>query len=215
MTLVVEFEAASPELFLGPTIEAYPSLEVELERVYAIDPDHPIAFCWMRGVDAERIAAALARDGTVDVAESLERVRDRTLYRLTRSDGGDGAVVGAYRRWVEAGATLLDGRAVDGCWECRMRFPDREAFAGFHEFLSAAGVSFDLHRLADGGDDADEEFLTAPQREALVAAFEAGFFDVPRETTLEAVANDLGISDQALSERLRRGESRLIEQYVP
>lgn len=56
--------------------------------------------------------------------------------------------------------------------------------------------------------------LTPAQAEALRAAFEAGYFAVPREATAAEVADGLGISKSAFLERLRRGQSALLEQVV-
>lgn len=51
--------------------------------------------------------------------------------------------------------------------------------------------------------------LTAKQREMMIAAAEMGYFEVPRQVGLESVASEIGISSQAASERLRRGQHRL------
>ena len=41
-------------------------------------------------------------------------------------------------------------------------------------------------------------------------AFEAGYYDIPRDATLEDIADELEISRQALANRLRRGYRNLI-----
>ncbi len=56
--------------------------------------------------------------------------------------------------------------------------------------------------------------LTDPQHEALRLALEAGYFDVPRETTLSVLASDLEVSSQALSARLRRGQASVLERAL-
>lgn len=210
MSLVAEYDATSPILALGPTLETFPELEIDLERQYALDPDRPVAFCWMDGVRADRLEAGLTADETITDVECYETDGDRSLYRVHESETN---AVGAYRKWVSLGAELLDARGTNGRWEIRMRFPDRDAFATYHDFLEANDVSFDLHRLSDGVRTGHDDVLTPRQRDALRAAYESGFFDVPRETTLGELATELGISDQAVSERLRRGQSRLLEQH--
>ncbi|AXR76893.1 helix-turn-helix domain-containing protein [Natrarchaeobaculum sulfurireducens] len=214
MSLLAGFEAISPDLLLGQTLESLPSLTLDVERQYALDPAHPIAFCWARCRDLERLERTLDDDGTVDAYERITRSEEWTLYRIRRSDSG---VVNAYRRWVAAGGELLDCRGTDGRWVIEMRFPDRESFTRYHEFLQDEDVEVRLHRLAagDGADHRREsDPLTESQREALVLAHESGFYDIPRETTLETIADALEISNQAVSERLRRGQSRLIEHHL-
>ncbi|MFP8951890.1 helix-turn-helix domain-containing protein [Natrialbaceae archaeon A-arb3/5] len=214
MSLLAEFEAASPEFILGPTLEAMPSLTIELERQYALDPDRPIAFCWTRYHDIEQFERVLRDDRTVDEFDRILDNGDQSLYRVQQSDSG---VIHAYRRWVSVGGELLDCRGSAGRWEVEMRFPDQAAFADYHTFLERKDVEFELQRLANGDEavrDGRPNTLTESQREALVLAHERGFFEVPRRTTLSTIADALDISNQAVSERLRRGQARLVDEHV-
>ncbi|MFC7007931.1 helix-turn-helix domain-containing protein [Halalkalicoccus salilacus] len=43
---------------------------------------------------------------------------------------------------------------------------------------------------------------------------EAGYFKVPKEVTLVELAEEQGVSHQAMSERIRRGVHHLIEQTL-
>ncbi|AFZ72467.1 helix-turn-helix domain-containing protein [Natronobacterium gregoryi] len=54
--------------------------------------------------------------------------------------------------------------------------------------------------------------LTPAQEACMRTALEMGYFAIPRETTSEAVAAELGISKSAFLERLRRGEQALLRQ---
>ncbi|WP_435551631.1 helix-turn-helix domain-containing protein [Natrinema sp. CGMCC1.2065] len=214
MSLHVAFEASSPSLVLAPTFDALPSLEVDLERQYALDPDRPIAFCWLRCRDRDWLERALAADPTVARFDRIAGGDGRDLYRLQRSETN---VVGAYRQWVAAGGELLECRGTDGRWNVEMRFPDRASFGRYHDFLVDEGVSVELRRLAETdarSRRAGDPTLTDRQREALSLAHERGFFEVPRETDLAEIASQLEISNQAVSERLRRGQARLVESHV-
>lgn len=53
------------------------------------------------------------------------------------------------------------------------------------------------------------DVLTDKQREMMQTASDMGYFEVPREVGLAAVADEIGISSQAASERLRRGQHKL------
>ncbi|WP_222917748.1 helix-turn-helix domain-containing protein [Natrinema sp. SYSU A 869] len=213
MSLLAAFEASSPALVLGPTLEALPSIDVELERQYALDPDRPIAFCRLRYHDRDGLDRTLAADDTIDEFERIGGSDDENLYRLQRSETD---VIGAYREWVDAGGELLECRGSDGSWEVEMRFPDRASFSRYHEFLASEGVSLELQRLADGDGRrrGPRPALTDAQREALTLAHEHGFFEVPRETGLSEIAAQLEISNQAVSERLRRGQAQLIDDQL-
>ncbi|MFB6296675.1 MAG: helix-turn-helix domain-containing protein, partial [Halobacteriales archaeon] len=55
---------------------------------------------------------------------------------------------------------------------------------------------------------------TDEQREALVAAYEQGYFAEPRETSLEALAESLELSPTAVAGRLRRGMKATVEMTL-
>lgn len=59
-------------------------------------------------------------------------------------------------------------------------------------------------------DRAVDEALTARQREVLAAAHDAGYYEWPRETTGEDLADDLGLSPATFHQHLRTAERKLI-----
>lgn len=52
--------------------------------------------------------------------------------------------------------------------------------------------------------------LTEPQRRATRLAVRKGYYDIPRGCTTKELADELGISDQAVTERLRRAIVALV-----
>lgn len=57
--------------------------------------------------------------------------------------------------------------------------------------------------------------LTDRQREVLQTAAEAGYYQIPRETTHEEIAEDLGCSESVVGQHLRRAEAALVSSVVP
>ena len=55
-----------------------------------------------------------------------------------------------------------------------------------------------------------EAALTDTQLEALALAYERGYFEFPREVTLEALGEELGISRQAVGSRIRGGINHVL-----
>lgn len=93
-------------------------------------------------------------------------------------------------------------------------FATREAFTMFSSFWQD-NADFKLQRLTqDGEPEPPGDGLTDDQHEALRTAYELGYFDIPRQASLEAVAGELEISASAASERLRRAQTELIETTV-
>ena len=99
-------------------------------------------------------------------------------------------------------------------WRQRGWFADREAFRAFAAFWQA-NAGFHLHRLTrDGDPEPAGQGLTDRQDEALRIAYELGYFEIPRGASLDAVADELGISAASASERLRRAQTRLLEETM-
>lgn len=85
------------------------------------------------------------------------------------------------------------------------------------EFLSGMelDVSTESVRMAPDVDKrARDAILTDQQEHAIGRAAALGYFDVPRRIQLGALADRLGTSQSALSELLRRAESRLVSVYL-
>lgn len=125
-----------------------------------------------------------------------------------------------------AGKHLPDGlifetrRRESMCW-WRVLMRSDEKIGIFYDELGARlrdGLSFRMGHLRDATKWRREELVgvTPPdeQEDALQTAVEAGYYDPPRETTLDEIAADLGIPRSTLSYRLRQAESKLVHQYV-
>jgi predicted DNA binding protein len=55
--------------------------------------------------------------------------------------------------------------------------------------------------------------LTERQEQIVRIAFEKGYFDVPKNTTIDGLAKLFNISPSTLAEILQRGEKKIIDQY--
>lgn len=97
--------------------------------------------------------------------------------------------------------------------------PDRERLTDLVDSLKAATKELDLLQLRQVDPETSEstgqtvtvalDEVTEKQREAVTKAVAAGYYSTPRETSLEELANDLGISKSACSQRLNAVESTL------
>jgi predicted DNA binding protein len=103
-------------------------------------------------------------------------------------------------------------------WVFRLRAGDGEVLQSLQRECRDLGRNFAVRRLdrsATDSDPATDQYgLTARQREVLMTAIDAGFFAIPRETTLADLAAELDISDQAVSDHLRRAQRNLLQATV-
>lgn len=213
MSLIAEFDIASPKLALSTALDAAPAMSIEIEQEFGAPSGRPIIFFWAEGGDFEAFERGLEDDETVTNIERLIDVEERALYRVEVTDATRAVT---YPMWIRLGIEGLEGMYRDGRWQSRMRFPDREALRGYRQWCDEHDVTFELRQLYDAerAERRPNDSLTDRQREALELAGDRGFFAIPRESSLADLAAELGISEQAVSERLRRGTARLIDSSL-
>ena len=113
---------------------------------------------------------------------------------------------------TETDVVLLSGMGTAAEWTFELRADEREAVSAFQQYCQEHDIPVELtalHALSEMQTGAPHD-LTEPQREALVLAYERGYYHSPRAVTLEELADDLGITGQSLGSRLRRGTHRLV-----
>lgn len=101
-------------------------------------------------------------------------------------------------------------------WRFRILTPEHAALKSFQQRCMDAGIALEIERVSETvpPDDDTAAALTAPQREALQLARKRGYYEIPRETTLEELSCELGITRQAVSDRLRRGTKTLVDRAL-
>lgn len=206
MSVIVEFSLSSPRLNLHEATTAAPGVTIEVESVDGSPNGDPNTVVLASGGDRDAFDAALRADPTVTDVTLLDEFPDYSLYRYRY---GAETELRLYPVWVELGAAQLNIECRDGTWDLRIRFPSREALAEFQRVCERENVTFDLHSIYGKSVGAKSQTLTDGQQEALRVALDAGYLDVPRSAPLSAVADELGVSEQSASERLRRATRNL------
>lgn len=211
MSVVIRFTVPAAEFSLGRALSLDATERVRLETVVPTS-DATVPYLWVPTEDADDVETSLSTSPLVDTAEVVDETGEETLFRVRWEDAVDG-VLAALR---DTGGALLKASGTADLWTFRARFGHHDDVSVFHQRCLDAGISLTLEELHDRatGDDGDET-VTDAQREALLAALEAGYYDVPRAVTLEQLADRLDISDTALSQRLRRGTRSLLESTLP
>jgi len=110
-----------------------------------------------------------------------------------------------------ASVVSLDGHVLEASggpetWDFQLRFSSHSALSTFQERCFEADIPINIRRIFNPTrPDAGPWYgLTTPQREALVYAVESGYYSLPRGSSTEDIAEEFDISDQAVTERLRR-----------
>ncbi|MDG5775802.1 helix-turn-helix domain-containing protein [Haloarculaceae archaeon H-GB2-1] len=210
MSLIAEFSIASSKLMLSPTFDEIPNVELEVVNEVAIDHQCPVIFTWATCDDAEAFESAMADDETVADFHRFSEPGDHAYYRIAASSETD---VTVYPTWIALGAEQLGERYVDGEWHVELRCPDHETLRAFREWCRDNDIAFDLQTVYPS-EPRMGTTLSDEQREVLRVALARGFFEIPRAASMAELAEELNISKQAVSERLRRAHEALARKHL-
>jgi predicted DNA binding protein len=208
MSIFGEFRVPIHALTLSETFGAEPETVVDIDQDVASNKEHLCPYLAVSGVSNERFETAARNDSAVDSIRMVHETATGGIFRANWRPRIESLV----QEYTKDGSSILNARGDRSGWSLRMRFDARSNISSFTTALQDEEFSFELLRLHEmTGFKAGSRFgLTGKQQEALVTAWEMGFFDLPRTVTMADVAGELGISPQALSDRLRRAQQTLI-----
>jgi len=210
MATVVEFSTPATEFPLGAVFETLPDATVELERLVPHGA-RVVPYFWVRGGDAGDVEAAFESHPGLTAVRLVDSVDEEYLLRAEWDRGHVGVLSGL----TDAGLVVLSAVGTADGWEFEVRGDSRADVGEFRTYCQTNDVPIEVtavHALLPVRGEGYE--LTEPHREALVAAYDRGYFDSPRRASLSEVAGGLGVTQQSLSSRLRRGHRRLIAATI-
>lgn len=181
-------------------------VDIEVESLVPLGETVPVYF-WGLGETLDEFESALRAEATVEELTVLERVEGGCLYSAQWYV--DDPLIACVSR---ADGALIEAHGSGDEWEFTIWFERDEHTARFQECCEERDVPMRVERLRSLSELSEEgvSALTSDQREALVLAYERGYFEDPRETTQEELAEELNISPTAVSSLLRRGLDSLI-----
>jgi predicted DNA binding protein len=204
-TSTARFDLPAATFALGDLFDRVPDARAELDPTIANPDDHALVAVHADG-DECTVDAAIRSDAGVAAVERFGERADGWAYRIT----WEGRPRRLIRRLVTAGVTVLSACGRNGRWRLRVLTPDRAGIRRASDVFDALDCRADCRSVSRFADKPTRSRLTDEQREAIRTAFEAGYYNVPRDATLSDISNRLGISHQALSERFRRAHEKLI-----
>ena len=206
MATIIEFATPADEFPLGSIFEDRPEITVELERLIP-HANLIIPYFWVRGEEINDIEAAFDVHTGVTNITLVDSVDSEYLMRAEWKR----EYIGVLTALAESNIVVLSGIGTKDGWRFEVRGESRSTIGEFRTYCNEHDIPIEITAIhALFPIHGDGYGLTDAQREALVLAYERGYFDTPREASLQDVAEEIGITQQSLSSRLRRGHRRLI-----
>jgi len=209
VTTITDVRVPAGQFPLGRILQEYPDVEIELERIVPTR-EEIIPLFWIESGNERAVEETLRTDPLVEAITQLTRTPDRILYSVNWSPEVDALV----RTMVDLGVDVLTAEGTSNFWEFRLQFTDREQLGKFRRNCQEQDIDIELLRVYNPQMPPESGPLTPEQRDALNTAYEEGYWDVPRMTTQKELAELIGISDNSMSQRLRRGTKVAVAELL-
>lgn len=207
MSIIAEFSIPPEALPGGDLLTKMSNTTLELERIVPTE-ENALPFFWVWGENVTTFVTNVQNDPEIANITILDRVEHGALVRAKWTPEAD--LIHAIKALR---ATILEARATADEWRFRIRAEHPEGITTFREIFTAHDVPVTLDRLYDLSElvDGHRGVVTDEQRETLLAAYEQGYYEQPREIDQQELGEQFDITSRAVSDRLRRGTANLIE----
>ncbi|WP_101297082.1 helix-turn-helix domain-containing protein [Halegenticoccus soli] len=201
--------------FLQESLAAVPDMELRIEpgQFPFVGEKTIQLLVWASGDDFERFEAQAREKPLIQEIATLTTEGSSRLYRV---ESEHEELRSLFRiLFYDHDTVLKRGTVTAAGWQFWLRAVDRDAISTVATKLHEHGIQADFSAIytEHGGEDVTAN-LTDGQYDALVTAYTRGYFDVPRAVSQQELAADLGISGQAVSERLRRAVRAILDDTL-
>ena len=197
----------APDTVARRVFEELPDVEIEVASFVPLGK-RAVPYVWVWGDALAAFESVLGGYRKVSSVERLETVDGGALYRIEWDI--DSPMIHCIN---EANAILVKAHGTAERWRLTVWFESGTDASELLRCCNARDVPIEVDRLYSIADETsgDATVVTPRQKEALVMAYEYGYYERPREITQTKLAELLGISASAAGDRLRRGTANIVE----
>ncbi|MFB6179148.1 MAG: helix-turn-helix domain-containing protein [Halorientalis sp.] len=208
MSVIASVSLSGSDFTLGKAFEHVSEVTVRVESIVPIASE-VMPYFWVETPDVEAVTQSLEATSYVEAITVIDEMETKQLLKVEWAVEPDGLL----SVLLDTEAIVLEATMTDDEWTFRLRFRSYDDLSSFSRSCREQDISIELQQLYSPTPSTENPHhdLTPEQREVLATAVEHGYFEVPREITLDELGELLGISDSAASQRLRRGLATLLE----
>lgn len=201
MSVITEMRISPEDFELGQILKIEEASAIELETLVP-SGGATVPLFWVYEPVGDDFLDTVERYPTVNSVTEVDVFEDQALVRLDWDASQDHLL----QCILDHEGQILSATGTPEGWDFEIRFSSREALSQYQDCCADAHISLELIRVYNPADPETGPWygLSEPQREALTLAVRMGYYDIPRGCTTAELADELGISDQAVTERLRR-----------
>lgn len=207
MGVIVELSLPAETFQLGRILSAGDETMLTLESMVPLG-DRSIPFFRHYGPARDTFEAGVRDHEAVLDIHIVNTHNDETLYALDWQIDEDAFLQGV----LSLDGHVLEATGDQEVWGFEIRFPSHTALSEFQEYCYDADLPLNIKRIYNPTKPEVGPWygLTTPQRETLIYAVENDYYSLPRGASTHDIAEEFDISDQAVTERLRRAIETIV-----
>ncbi|MFC6718953.1 helix-turn-helix domain-containing protein [Natrialbaceae archaeon GCM10025810] len=207
MAIEASFTVKQADFPLSAVFEQLTDVTIELDRIVPTG-EAIIPYFWISADDTGKLTTDLSADIGIEQVKIIDQVEKQMFVRIDWNLTHESILTAI----VNTDITLLSGIGKEKRWTFEVRASEQQDLSDFQTYCQDHDIPIELTELhAISSLRSDREYdLTDGQRNALIIAYSNGYYDSPRDATQDDLADELGITRQAVSSRLKRGMRRLV-----
>lgn len=210
MAVIVDLALPSEQFELGRILGMAGETSVILETMVPIG-ERTVPFFRVHGEGHEFEESVRSHTAVNDV-DVISSHDGEVLYALDWDVSDDNFFEGL----IESDANLLKARGGAETWSFELRFPSHAGLSAFQSHCTEHEIPITVERIYNPTNPGTGPWwgLSSTQRLTLIRAVESGYFSIPRQNSTQELADEFGVTDQAVTERLRRGIRTLVTNTI-
>ncbi len=185
---------------------------ITVEETILADDDKLIQYLTVTGLSLKSLREAMAELTETEAIRELGRAGDSNRFEVTYADFPTASTLASYGGRIETVCFDVPDLRIT------VALPQRTDVRQIYQELQSEvpdlriGAQRSVTRPSNGAESSRDEFeaaLTEHQRTALTTAFFAGYFDWPRKSTGEEIAETLDISPSTFHQHLRIAQQKV------
>jgi len=211
MAIEASFTIDQADFPLGVVFKQLTGATIELDRVVPTS-QAIVPYFWISADDTDLLTTDLDTDIGIDQVKIIDQVEKQMFVRVDWNLEHESVLTAI----VNTDVSLLSAIGNNEQWIFELRASEQQELSDFQTYCRENDIPIELtelHAVSQFRSDR-EHGLTGDQKKTLVMAYSRGYFDSPRGATQDDLADEFGISRQAVSSRLQRGIRRLVARTL-
>lgn len=211
MSVIAELRISAEDFELGRIFDLERDATVELETMVPLGT-RAVPFFTVHRDETESFESTVRNHPSVRGLREVDAHEDQTLYALDWKSDRDLVIQGI----DESEGQLLEATGTASAWQFELRFPSHDHLSRFRTHCEDGHVEIEVERIYNptSPDSGQWYGVTDAQRETLMYAVETGYYSLPRGISAKELGEEFDISDQAVTERLRRAIVTLVRNTL-